>query len=382
MTLPRPHLFTLSPVRAAALGLAPLLLAACGGGSDGDATPRYLVGGQVAGLQQGTLVLHNNGGDALRIAAGTSDFSFPTLLEAGQPYAVTVATQPAGQRCTVSAGTGVVQDDVRDVRVQCTPAATPDPDPGPGPGAGEGGGSGTGEASACFNAKLVTPGTRYRWHTAGKLGDGGANTYASVVQEMTVKGGATFAGTSDLIADGGQVTTTIAGVVLAGEMTHYYRRQDTAAGPVLISYGSAANLRTDSGIQIVTQTVTNPPSELRKYTLAPGGSYAHYATSAVTSTVSGGGQSTTVNTTDVEDYTIQYLGQESVTVPAGTFQACRYSVRFADEPHPWDEYIGVGSGLPLVMTGVDSEGNRVRLEMQADSEVNGVPVRNYDPGMH
>ncbi|WP_157948308.1 hypothetical protein [Pulveribacter suum] len=373
MTLPRSHPFTLSPLRAAALGLAPLLLAACGGGSDSDATPRYLVGGQVAGLQQGTLVLHNNGGDALRIAAGSTDFSFPTLLEAGQPYAVTVASQPAGQSCAVTSGNGVVQGDVRDVRVQCAPAGDPAPDPAP----GDGSGAGAGAASACFNAKLFSPGTRYRWHMRGEVQEAGVTTHASMVQVMAVRGGASFAGASGLVADSGEMTITSSAGAMKAQITHYHRQENSPAGPVVLSYGSELDMQMSNGMGTRVQTIFNPPSELRKYTLAPGGSYAHSATARITATTTFAGQSSTTTTTDTDSYTLTYLGHKSVTVPAGTFQACHYRVGYAGEPSPWDEYIAVGSGLPLVMVGDDGDGGRVRMELQADSEVNGVPVRDW-----
>ncbi|HDZ88391.1 MAG TPA: hypothetical protein ENH38_07225, partial [Nitrospirae bacterium] len=91
----------------------------CGGGGDGGSAPTYTVGGSVTGLS-GAVVLRNNGGDDLTI---TSDgaFTFSTALADGSGYNVTVQTQPAGQTCTVSNGTGTVSGaNVANVTVTCS----------------------------------------------------------------------------------------------------------------------------------------------------------------------------------------------------------------------------------------------------------------------
>lgn len=64
------------------------------------------IAGTVTGLGSGlSLVLLNNGGDALgRTALGA--FTFPSSLLNGSTYSVTVGTQPTGQTCTVTNGSG------------------------------------------------------------------------------------------------------------------------------------------------------------------------------------------------------------------------------------------------------------------------------------
>ena len=94
-------------------------------GGDVATTPAYSVGGTVSGLT-GTVVLQDNGGDNLAVAA-TGSFTFPTKLASGAAYAVTVKTQPTGQTCAVSGGTGTVGTaNVTSVAVTCTtsPPAT------------------------------------------------------------------------------------------------------------------------------------------------------------------------------------------------------------------------------------------------------------------
>lgn len=95
-----------------AAGLALAFTAACGGGGSGSDGPaatveRYAVGGTVTGLTGAGLVLQNGGADDL-VVNGNGPFHFPTPVDDGAPYAVTVKTQPPGQTCGVSAGTGVV----------------------------------------------------------------------------------------------------------------------------------------------------------------------------------------------------------------------------------------------------------------------------------
>lgn len=63
--------------------------------------------GTVSGLASGTSVTLVHGGVSLAIASNGA-FAFPGVLVAGTTYSVTVGTQPVGQTCTVSNGTGTV----------------------------------------------------------------------------------------------------------------------------------------------------------------------------------------------------------------------------------------------------------------------------------
>ena len=85
----------------------------------------YSVGGTVSGLS-GTVVLQDNGGDNLSVSANGS-FTFATAV-ARRGYNVTVKTNPSGQTCTVTNGSGTVGSaNVTNVAVSCTassPATT------------------------------------------------------------------------------------------------------------------------------------------------------------------------------------------------------------------------------------------------------------------
>lgn len=111
--------------------LAGLLGASFGCGGD-DPFPKspaatFRVGGSVAGLKGGGLVLQNNGQDNLPIEADGT-FEFATPVEDGASYAVTIAAQPAGQDCSVQNGSGVIAgSDITSVAVSCEDDAPPVP---------------------------------------------------------------------------------------------------------------------------------------------------------------------------------------------------------------------------------------------------------------
>ena len=97
--------------------------------TDDDPPPpsTYSIGGTVGGLTSGTLRLgltQSGGGQALDIT-GNGSFVFPGEVEAGDPYAVTIAAQPDAQTCTLSNGSGTASADVTDVLVQCQAVVPP-----------------------------------------------------------------------------------------------------------------------------------------------------------------------------------------------------------------------------------------------------------------
>ncbi len=81
----------------------------------------YTVGGRVSGLGGGSVVLQDNAGDDLTVAANGT-FTFSTLLPVGADYAVTIMTQPAApaHACVVSAGSGtIVAANITNVAIDC-----------------------------------------------------------------------------------------------------------------------------------------------------------------------------------------------------------------------------------------------------------------------
>jgi Fe-S cluster biogenesis protein NfuA len=78
----------------------------------------YTIGGSVSGLS-GSVVLQNNLGNDLTVSANGS-FTFTTAISHGGAYAVTVKTQPSGQTCSVSSGSGTATANVTNVAVSCS----------------------------------------------------------------------------------------------------------------------------------------------------------------------------------------------------------------------------------------------------------------------
>jgi len=102
-----------------------------GGGSSGGDPPgappppppaTFSVSGNVAGMT-GSLTLENNGRNDLTVNAN-GPFAFGGLA-AGTSFAITVATQPANQTCTVANGTGTVgSSNITNVSVTCSTIKT------------------------------------------------------------------------------------------------------------------------------------------------------------------------------------------------------------------------------------------------------------------
>jgi|SRR5882672_1202423 len=107
--------------RVVACGLWVCCLAACGGNGETS------VGGSMSGLNTGASVtLQNNNADNLTLTEN-GPFHFPTFVPGGSTYNVTVLTQPAGQLCSVTSGSGTLDaqgDPVDTVAVACVTTAS------------------------------------------------------------------------------------------------------------------------------------------------------------------------------------------------------------------------------------------------------------------
>lgn len=83
----------------------------------------YSVGGTVEGLIASGLVLQNNNNDELAISKN-GNFVFPTELENGSDYDVTIESYPVGQTCYIEDGNGTINGtDITDVNVVCQMSA-------------------------------------------------------------------------------------------------------------------------------------------------------------------------------------------------------------------------------------------------------------------
>jgi len=97
---------------------------AAGNGAAGSGPPpTYTVGGSIAGLTGTGLVLQDNAGDNLAVAANATGFTFTTGLGSGATYSVTILSQPSSptQTCSVANGSGQIgTTPVNGVAITCS----------------------------------------------------------------------------------------------------------------------------------------------------------------------------------------------------------------------------------------------------------------------
>lgn len=246
-----------------------------------------------------------------------------------------------------------------------TPAApTPSPSPAPAPSAG------AGAASECFNIAWYTPGTTAVLDYA-ITGSATGTTRSS----MTVSGGKTFNGQTGLLEFFQDQTTTYsapATLASAGTIPTQSRFYFSENGSVETEYGGTiATSVTVAGISVSTNTTVTyaPVVNDRRFTLAVGGT-STWATTLTTTSVTNFGSTPATNTS--ETTTVTYVGQESLTVPAGTFTACKFSVATSSGTHT--EWFGKGNGAPLQQTSKASDGTAIVLSLTAATRLNGAPL--------
>ena len=113
--------FSICTLLITALIMAWIPVIGCGGASNSaSSASTYTIGGTVTGGIGSGLVLQNNGGSNLAVAANASSFIFATPVATGSVYSVTVLTQPAGQTCTVNNANGKVTANVTNVSLSCS----------------------------------------------------------------------------------------------------------------------------------------------------------------------------------------------------------------------------------------------------------------------
>ncbi|WP_129781700.1 choice-of-anchor tandem repeat GloVer-containing protein [Peristeroidobacter soli] len=118
---------------SSALAFALAIMAGCGSSSSapasgpatgGGVTQTYSLGGSVSGLGGASGLQLTDGVEIIQVDATAATFSFPTRLQSGTEYAVSVAAQPVGKTCSVAGGTGTIAAaDTANVVVTCADQA-------------------------------------------------------------------------------------------------------------------------------------------------------------------------------------------------------------------------------------------------------------------
>ena len=83
-------------------------------------TTTFTLGGTITGLTGSGLILQNNGGNSLPVAANASSFTFTNQVASGSTYAVTVLAQPS-PGCAITNGSGTVGNaSVSNIAIACS----------------------------------------------------------------------------------------------------------------------------------------------------------------------------------------------------------------------------------------------------------------------
>jgi hypothetical protein len=222
-------------------------------------------------------------------------------------------------------------------------------------GGGGTGGTGGGAASACLdtNAYNNVATIHYEYNVGGPL-------LGSAIYDIVVTPNATYEGQT---ASESALTLSINFTGLGSSATKgkSYGKLD---GLDLLSYGGTADTTSTfagTTTSTSTKTVNSPPCRNKQFSLAVGASDTQSCTS--TTTTNGVTSTGTVNTT------VKYLGQESVTVPSGTYNACKFQSNNGD----LTEWYAVGYPAALVRSSTTTQAGDTVLELKAGT-INGTTI--------
>ncbi len=185
----------------------------------------------------------------------------------------------------------------------------------------------------------------------------GQQTVASTVGNVT-----TFEGSS---AREVTATTTgsnsIAGISTAID-TEVKAYQTAAANGEVTQYGSIARATTPiAGFSLTNtiKTVYTPAWVDRMFTMTAGQTLVQTYAGTTTTTTGGiaGVPGTTTTSNLSASQTTRYLGRESVTVPAGTFNACKFEQFDTASPsNVTTSWLAPGNGVMVKTTGTSTQG--------------------------
>lgn len=223
-------------------------------------------------------------------------------------------------------------------------------------GGGTGGGGGGGAvADACQPPFALPAGTRVE-------SDFTIGTFTGTAR-LDVVGPAVFEGRNVTAVD---VTTPLASLAARG-----FASWD-AASRLLTVYGAQSRAASADGLNVQeVKAVATPPGVDRRYALAPGASFTEVTTNVQTETLTlNGVPQAPTTTTQTDTTTVQFLGMETITVPAGTFHACKYA-ETDDAGTVTTEWLmaGYSATLKSVSGNTTQEASAVR--------VNGQVVRQF-----
>lgn len=241
-----------------------------------------------------------------------------------------------------------------------TPVAPVDPDPGP-----------TGSGNGCHDLGLSeTEGT----HSTIAYQYVGPVT-GNITTDLLIGGLATFEGQQarEATAKANGTTATAGVTVPIDTLVKTYQRRTGDAEMTI--YGSKfSNTSTVAGFTTTTDTKTvNTPAWVdRSYALAIGQSLTTTQNSTITATTTITGSPvalppTTTTSNSSTTQTVKYVGRESVSVPAGTYSACKYET--TNGGAVTTQWVIVGKGL--MVKSVSVTGNITQTLQATSVKLNG-----------
>jgi hypothetical protein len=224
------------------------------------------------------------------------------------------------------------------------------------------GGSGTGNAASCFNAAFATQGTKTV--TTYKTTDGETSAVINFTSTVEVKGNATFDGKAAIESVS---QTDVTGAAPSSSSTKSYYKVDTSAKRIAY-YGTILTVATPIA---ATTTVKSLPERIERYDLAANESYSQTYSLESSSVVLG----FPITSTTEFNSKITFKGIETITVPAGTFEACRMEST--------DSITTLGTSVATTSTNWTSTGQGMLLRTEASGDItelvsgtiNGVAIK-------
>jgi len=139
----------------------------------------------------------------------------------------------------------------------------------------------------------------------------------------------------------------------------------------LTQYGVASHVASADGLNVQdVKGVATPPAVDARYALAPGGSLALSTTAVQTETLTTNGVPQAPTTTTVtKTSTVVFSGMETLTVPAGTYHACKYVE--TDSSGTTTKWVMAGYGVDLKAVTAST------TSVVSALRVNGVPLLHF-----
>ena len=223
-------------------------------------------------------------------------------------------------------------------------------------GGGGGGGTTSGPASACFNSQISSGGVVHlETSFTSSLFSGTA------IYDVTYTPNVQFEGQSLIEAKNTLVQNIPAfGVSQTTRSASYFKTE----GMDILNYGGTTELTLPMPGTI--KIVNTPPTRDRRYSLAVGETQTQAYNTTTTTTYTGQPPTTT---TTPGTFTVKYLGHETVTVPAGTFETCK----FDNENGATITWEAVNTGVPIKSQAVGSDGTTITLVLERGT-INGSAI--------